>query len=859
MGKDLRSGRFKMTREGIPPADVRYAPLSQEQWRLTLKPARAWVEFHEDDNEKAGMVLYNWFAAVDLRGICPDPRVWRVPSVRDWDTLMGHLGGENVTGGRLKSRRTSPPLQFQFGWRAPNETSDDAGFNGFPAGRRSGTGAMDFLGVGIEAVWWSSETASPTAYRAIFNRKRLEKIDASQQDGFSVRCVTAVPRPRRVAPPAVESCPTMGPLVIESIGSDRVGVRGEVLSNGNAPVTARGVVYGTSPEPVFGIASSVPAGSGTGPFTRQIPGLTPSTTYYARAYGTNRRGTCYGPPSEITTSPPPLSCPAVATEQVEQIGINQARVRGRIVSDGGAAVTNQGIVWGMSPNPTLSDSSTSALVQDGVFRGNLLGLSSATTYHARAFATNSVGTCYGASVPLTTLSPPPVCPIVTTMAVEAVGPNWVKAKGRVDSDGGAAVTARGVVWGPSPAPIIGPGQNSTNAGPGTGEFSTQYEGPGLSPNTSYYVRAYATNSAGTCYGASLSFSTLPLPASCPTVVTNEVVETQLGRARVRGTVTSANGGEVTARGVVYGTSADPTIDAAAPISAIDTADVGVGPFERHVMGLAPATTYYARAYATNSGGTCYGASRQLTTPTPQSCPAHPTVTDRSGNEYATVQIGLQCWMKQNLRTEKYRDDSPIVRLLPGPEHINAPADTAAFIGISDPSRPELELGKLYTHAAATSGKLCPTDWRVPSEGDWNVLATYLDPQTTLDAPADISGFQRLSSWAGGALKSGVTFEPDAMASPLYGWKKPNAAGPNPADDPNAPRATDASGFSALPAGRISAGQETVELRSGTGWWTSGSDPGSGKGWYRTVQFNNGSIQRRADLRKTGFSVRCLKN
>ncbi len=417
------------------------------------------------------------------------------------------------------------------------------------------------------------------------------------------------------------------------------------------------------------------------------------------------------------------------------------------------------------------------------------------------------------------------------MAVEAVGPDWVKVKGRVDSNGGAAVTARGVVWGPSPAPIIGPGQNSTNAGPGTGEFSTLYQGPGLSPRTSYFVRAYATNSAGTCYGATLSFSTPPLPASCPTVVTNEVVETQLGRARVRGTVTSANGAEVTARGVVYGTAPDPTIDS----GAVQREDQGLGSFNSDLTGLLPATTYHARAYATNSGGTCYGVSKQFTTPSPQACAANPTVTDVSGNVYDTVQIGLQCWMKQNLRTAKYRNEDAVTRYVPGTQdYANALNDVAGWVDVNAQNWNEQAFGKLYTHGAVQDTRgLCPVGWRTPTEADWNTLVMFLDPDANVtNPPTDAANFQLLSSTAGGALKSTAL------------WPSPNTA------------ATDSSGFVALPAGWAAHGGEYAG--GGAMWWTANTNTAA-KAWYRTAQRDSGAFQRRSELRKFGLSVRCLKD
>jgi uncharacterized protein (TIGR02145 family) len=322
------------------------------------------------------------------------------------------------------------------------------------------------------------------------------------------------------------------------------------------------------------------------------------------------------------------------------------------------------------------------------------------------------------------------------------------------------------------------------------------------------------------------------------VNTGSVLEIVLGRARIGGTVVADNGAPVTARGVAYGTSPNPTIEAAA----FTMAGAGVGAFESNVLGLSPATTYHARAYATNSSGSCYGESRQFSTPAPQACPANPTVTDASANVYDTVQIGLQCWMKQNLRTAKYRNQDPVGQVTAGSNiYANAPAaGTAAWVAVDDPNWNEQAFGKLYTHGAVADARgLCPAGWRVPTENDWNILVSYLDPAANLNAPVDFAGWQLLSSTAGGALKSTAMFP-----TPLFGWPMPNAG------------ATDSSGFGGLPAGWAAHGGQYVG--GGAGWWTADTAAGD-KAWYRTAQRDSGAVQRRSDLRKYGQSVRCIKN
>ena len=95
-------------------------------------------------------------------------------------------------------------------------------------------------------------------------------------------------------------------------------------------------------------------------------------------------------------------------------------------------------------------------------------------------------------------------PTLSTSAVSNLGTSTATSGGNVSADGGATVTARGVVWSTNPTPVISLSTKTSN-GTGTGTFSSSLTS--LSPNTIYFVRAYATNSAGTAYGKEVSFKT----------------------------------------------------------------------------------------------------------------------------------------------------------------------------------------------------------------------------------------------------------------------------------------------------------------------------------------------------------------
>jgi uncharacterized protein (TIGR02145 family) len=124
-----------------------------------------------------------------------------------------------------------------------------------------------------------------------------------------------------------------------------------------------------------------------------------------------------------------------------------------------------------------------------------------TKYYVRAYATNSEGTAYGNEVSFT--SNPILLATLTTVSVSAITTTSAMSGGNITSDGGSEITARGVCWGTVTEPALT--GSHTIDGTGIGNYSSSLTG--LIPNTSYYVRAYATNFAGTVYGNVLPLTT----------------------------------------------------------------------------------------------------------------------------------------------------------------------------------------------------------------------------------------------------------------------------------------------------------------------------------------------------------------
>lgn len=203
--------------------------------------------------------------------------------------------------------------------------------------------------------------------------------------------------------------------------------------------------------------------------------------------------------------PPDLTLPALETTAPTNITDTSANSGGNITSDGGSAVTARGICWGIAHNPDISGNHTNEGTGTGVFTSQLTALDSTKTYYLRAYATNSKGTAYGNEITFKYNSAGAVIliPTVITTAVSSVTDSSAQSGGNITSDGGAAITSRGICWSTSPSPSV-TGQHSTD-GTGTGDFISNIKA--LTPSTLYYIRAYAINSQGTAYGNEISFTT----------------------------------------------------------------------------------------------------------------------------------------------------------------------------------------------------------------------------------------------------------------------------------------------------------------------------------------------------------------
>ena len=206
-----------------------------------------------------------------------------------------------------------------------------------------------------------------------------------------------------IVPPEI-TVPTVVTAMVTEITTNSAMGGGEVTDDGGGEVTERGICWGANVNPSLS-DNHIAVGSGLGSFTALMESLEANTVYHVRAYATNEAGTAYGLDRGFTTlSGGVAELPVVITNEVTGITAHSASCSGEVTSDGGAMVAERGFCWSTNANPTVADSHISSGSGTGTYSSSLTGLAASTTYHVRAYATNSVGTAYGLDREFTTSS-----------------------------------------------------------------------------------------------------------------------------------------------------------------------------------------------------------------------------------------------------------------------------------------------------------------------------------------------------------------------------------------------------------------------------------------------------------------------
>jgi uncharacterized protein (TIGR02145 family) len=302
-------------------------------------------------------------------------------------------------------------------------------------------------------------------------------------------------------------------------------------------------------------------------------------------------------------------------------------------------------------------------------------------------------------------------------------------------------------------------------------------------------------------------------ATAPTLVTAEVTGITVTSALSGGEITADGGGDITAKGVCWNTTGEPTT--ADPKTNDGT---GSDSFTSTLSPLIAATTYYTRAYATNEAGTSYGEEFTFTT----------KIADGDGNQYTVVKIGSAVWMAENLKTTKYNDNSLIPNVTENAAWANQTTGAYCWYN-NDMAFNKPIYGALYNWFAVNNGKLCPAGWHVATDAEYKTMEQSIG---MAQAELDVWGWRGTDQ----------------------GTKMKNSTGWSAGQTGN-----NASGFAAIPGGyRFYQDGSFYNQNMLSYWWTA-TEHDATRAWYRRLDGDNAKVYRASGEKPAGKYVRCVKN
>ena len=498
---------------------------------------------------------------------------------------------------------------------------------------------------------------------------------------------------------------------LSPIGAVNVAISGLTLtaktsgSSGNSMISLAYQVDGAGAWTAFGTPQAAPSGGTTNiDFGVLSTVLNTAHTYVVRMYvyaagaSTSQSRSVFIKNVVITgTTPPPGTVPTVLTTAAAATGLYTGTGSGNITSASLTPISASGICWSTAANPTaaLSTKTINGPTGTGTYTHPITGLTAGTTYHVRAYATNAVGTGYGTD--LTFITNAPIAPTVTTNTITGISPIFATGGGNVTDSGGVLVTARGVCWNTTGTPTTA--NSKTIDGVGAGTFVSSLTG--LTPSTTYYVRAYATNSINTSYGNQVTFTT-----SAPTPILT-ITPTSLNFGTVVQNTISPQQTYSLAGYFLSPAAGDITITAPAGFRVSSTSGTGFAPSITipYTGNTLPATTIYVRfsptnvinytGNVTNTGG---GAPVANVAVSGSVTPAN----IQSGQGFSNK--GKNFWVGYGATEKMYGDNSQDMRFT-----LNNPNAVAATVTFSMPNLPGFT-PIVYTVPANSIVTTNPDDW-----------------------------------------------------------------------------------------------------------------------------------------------------
>lgn len=860
--------------------------------------------------------LYNWAAALDTafstntsdsyvkhRGICPEG--WHVPSMDEWNYMLTYVmahGNTDHYGCDNDSTKITKALSYDTTrWYsttsscAPGNdpsTNNLTQFSAYPANYFAGSGTNVLHVSDAEYVrFWSSSSYDNSNANYIgwdYNDSKVTSSRNYKSGGFSVRCVRDTTGLR---------VPSLT-VAIDSVTQETVKVTGQVTNDGRAVITERGICWSTDTLPTinnYKIVDATGDSLSMDEYIARIAMLTPNLTYHVRAYAINFEGVGYSDDIKFTMLPPANLCEGTPT-----------------VTDRDGNVYNTvkiGYQCWMRENmrcTTFPDGTP--IGYGGTNNNNRRCGDTLKLYYNDTISTIPLelrGFLYNWYAAMDTVSSTGNLPYMSFEKRQGICPDgwhvpsaaewdtlnnyssrqsefWCEYSGSTQNIAKALAGKYGwESFSSSDSCYVGVRPELNNVS-GMGILPSgyyNYSGSIVNTKTSAYLWSSTLNSSSSSYykvpglynstkddlesGNGYRYEGLPVRCLRDTTglhvptVSAQVDSVGSNAAKFTANVTKDGGETVTATGFCYSVNnQEPTInDTKIAIGS------GLGEFTGITGALVPGITYYVRAYATNYEGTGYSDVMTITATIPANvCPNTPTVTDHEGNVYNTVQIGNQCWMRENMRcktlpktgealqspSSKYSNYNPYFYKSPATDSVRL----YTYGYVYNWAAAMDTTGTDYITASFTNRRgICPEGWHVPSLAEWDTLVAYVGGQ------ADYR------------CNGNATYLACALAD-QYTWKE-NTGSCTPGYEPTQNNAT---GFTATAAGRV---------YRYTGWggtsmtysdnydfaqfWTSTDHPSTPAGQSAKtakIQYNDAVVyvgDSYGDTKWECHSVRCLKN
>lgn len=411
--------------------------------------------------------------------------------------------------------------------------------------------------------------------------------------------------------------PTLGKVEVSGIENFTAKLTSSIAKMGASDISQHGFVISTTKEGMKIDEKAIKKGSveRTTPtpiaFTETIKNLEPGKEYFVWSYATTDKGDAFSEATSFKTTEAVI--PKVTTVSSEGITHNAAKLKGSITAKGTYPITEYGLVWATTANPTTAVTTKTSVKANitqfpAEFLADAKSLTTNTTYNFRAYVISNGVTSYGTNMTFKTTEI--LQPGVQTGNASDITVNSAKLSGVISSKGTTAITERGVVWGTAANPTTANSKASVAGDVSAFPNNFTVNAASLNLNTTYNYRAYVIMNGATTYGENKTFKTQDM--SAPGIRTDDGPKVGENVATVWGTLTSKGSHAISEYGICWNTSANPTT---ANSKKSYTGDVSAFPrqFDALMQNLSPATTYHYRAYVIMNGVTTYGESKSFTT------------------------------------------------------------------------------------------------------------------------------------------------------------------------------------------------------------------------------------------------------